>query len=436
MSKKGQPNLGRGNDSQWRLALLERAVELGSVSQACTEFGISRARFYKYRQRFALEGVAGLESRPPIHKSHPQTTPAPIVEKLAELAVEFPFWAGWRLAEKLAEELLDETPDLKIPSAATVCKILKSRGLSRAETLRQYKARWSAAESGQRSQVDWRTLKPLFQLQIDPGRQLASPRPHFRLCQFVVQVIGGVRMPGDTSTFSGAVYLHAVVDTYTSMAWASLQLEKRSEDAFALLRHEVLVFCGECALLPHVIETPHNRIFCAPPPSPQERDYASLLTWLQAQDYGAGVLEFRAIKANMRSARRQAALRRLDDQEGDTAAEREWKARRRDELEQTKQQVAGWRRYEKCIEDLGAAHRRVTERGAAFSDFAQRFLDTLSCEFLARQKYNEGNLSFEQLRLDLSEWLEFYNQGRPSEGYPNFGQPPAQRLAEFLEQRG
>ena len=37
----------------FRLQLFRRAKELGNVSQACEEFGISRSFYYQLRQRFA-----------------------------------------------------------------------------------------------------------------------------------------------------------------------------------------------------------------------------------------------------------------------------------------------------------------------------------------------------------------------------------------------
>jgi len=46
-----------------RLAVLQRAAALGNVSQACREFGISRALFYRWRTRFTRYGRDGLRPR-------------------------------------------------------------------------------------------------------------------------------------------------------------------------------------------------------------------------------------------------------------------------------------------------------------------------------------------------------------------------------------
>ncbi|TMI78712.1 MAG: helix-turn-helix domain-containing protein, partial [Bacillati bacterium ANGP1] len=47
-----------------RLAILQRAALLGSVTQACREAGISRTLFYRWRQRYLRYGAEGLRPRP------------------------------------------------------------------------------------------------------------------------------------------------------------------------------------------------------------------------------------------------------------------------------------------------------------------------------------------------------------------------------------
>jgi len=63
-----------------RLSVLELAQALGNVSEACRQRGVTRSQFYEYKKRFAAVGLAGLKDLPPIHHSHPDTTPHPGVE--------------------------------------------------------------------------------------------------------------------------------------------------------------------------------------------------------------------------------------------------------------------------------------------------------------------------------------------------------------------
>jgi len=58
-----------------KMSLLELAETLGNVTKACKMKGVSRTQFYEYKRRFQTRGLEGLRDLPPIHKSHPMTTP-------------------------------------------------------------------------------------------------------------------------------------------------------------------------------------------------------------------------------------------------------------------------------------------------------------------------------------------------------------------------
>ena len=47
----------------FRLRVLQRAEELGNVSAACREAGISRTLYYRWKKRFLLYGADGLHPR-------------------------------------------------------------------------------------------------------------------------------------------------------------------------------------------------------------------------------------------------------------------------------------------------------------------------------------------------------------------------------------
>ena len=48
----------------WRLKVLQHAADAGNVARVCRRFGISRKSFYKWKQRHAEYGDAGLCDRP------------------------------------------------------------------------------------------------------------------------------------------------------------------------------------------------------------------------------------------------------------------------------------------------------------------------------------------------------------------------------------
>jgi transposase InsO family protein len=107
-----------------------------NVSAICTELGISRQSYYKYRRRFAAEGLSGLQERPRRPESSPSRTPAmvedAIVRARKELAEE-----GWdngavsiyyrlRADQATVEE---DGLQLAVPSARTVHRVLVRQGL-------------------------------------------------------------------------------------------------------------------------------------------------------------------------------------------------------------------------------------------------------------------------------------------------------------------
>ena len=108
-----------------------------NVSAVCAELGISRQSYYKYRRRFAAEGLAGLQERSRRPRFSPSRTPAvvedAIVRARKELAEE-----GWdngavsiyyRLLADQAGCTVEEGPPLAVPSARTVHRVLVRLGL-------------------------------------------------------------------------------------------------------------------------------------------------------------------------------------------------------------------------------------------------------------------------------------------------------------------
>ncbi|MCX6100546.1 MAG: helix-turn-helix domain-containing protein [Candidatus Bipolaricaulota bacterium] len=68
----------------FRLHILRRAEELGNVSAACREAGISRTMFYRWKQRFALYGSDGLHC--PVSQWCLQLAASAVAEHLPPLA--------------------------------------------------------------------------------------------------------------------------------------------------------------------------------------------------------------------------------------------------------------------------------------------------------------------------------------------------------------
>ena len=73
-----------------RLSVLELVKELGNVGDACRQRGLDRTSLYEWPRRIQTQGFDGLKDLPPIHKSLPQTTPEPVVQRIKDLALSHP----------------------------------------------------------------------------------------------------------------------------------------------------------------------------------------------------------------------------------------------------------------------------------------------------------------------------------------------------------
>jgi hypothetical protein len=205
-----------------RLSVLRLAEKLGNAAEACRKRGMDRTSFYEWKRRFQTQGFEGLKDLPPIHKSHPQTTAPEVVERIKALALEHPAHGCNRIEAMLALEG-------KRVSAITVQKILNDHGLgSRYD-------RWLALEEANAgTAIEITGEQAAFIEKLNPcfkERHVESACPGELLCAdtFFVGNLKGI----------GKVYLHAVVDSYSSYAFGFLHVSKQPEAAVAVLHNDV-----------------------------------------------------------------------------------------------------------------------------------------------------------------------------------------------------
>ncbi len=236
-----------------RLSVLELAEALGNVSKACRERGMSRTQFYEYKRRFQTHGFEGLKDLPPIHKSHPQTTPKEVVDKLLEMSLNHPTWGCARLSDMLKLQGTYVSPP-------TIQNILNKHGMgSRYERLlkREEKVLQTPVELTAEQAALIEKANPCFS-----ERHVESSRPGELLAQdtFFVETLKGV----------GKVYLQAVVDTYGSYAFGFLHTGKLPECAVAILHNDVLPFYRKHGLTVFAVLTDNGREFCGRDTHPYE----------------------------------------------------------------------------------------------------------------------------------------------------------------------
>ena len=204
---------------------------------------MTRTQFSEDKRRFQTHGLQGLKDLPPVHKTHPQTTPQPVVDRILALSLEHPAWGCCRLSAMLKLEGTSV-------SSPTIQTILAKHGMAtRYERL--LKLEEQAAGEGITLTAEQVALieraNPAF-----AERRVESGRPGELLCQdlFYVGHLQGV----------GKVYLDAVVDTYGSYAFGFLHAGKLPEAAAAVVHNDVLPFDGDRQLGVAAILTDNGRV--------------------------------------------------------------------------------------------------------------------------------------------------------------------------------
>jgi len=251
--RKSRPRDAATKVAEHRLSVLELARELGNVAEACRRRGMDRTSFYEWKRRFQTHGFEGLKDLPPIHKSHPQTTPPETVEKIKALALEHPSWGCNRLEALLRLEGIGV-------SSVTIQKILNDADLGT-----RYD-RWLALEA--------KTAEKAIELTAEQAAFLEKMNPCFRE-RHVESGAPGELLSADTffvGTLKGVgkVYLHAVVDTYGSYAFGFLHVSKQPEAAVAVLHNDVLPFYRKLGLPVGAVLTDNGREFCGTEKHPYE----------------------------------------------------------------------------------------------------------------------------------------------------------------------
>jgi transposase InsO family protein len=211
--------------AQKRLDVLRLAERLGNAAEACRRSGVDRTSFYQWKRRYVREGLAGLRNRSPVHKSHPHSTPADIARRILDLALAHPAHGCDRIARTLVRRNIEVSP-------VTIQKILHKAGLGTMETRgAALEARYAAGNK---------------KLTADQTEFLEKFNPCFRARGSEISRPGQVLSQGTffLGRFEGLgpIYVHAVVDGFSSYAFGVLATTTRVEPTLASLRDQALPF--------------------------------------------------------------------------------------------------------------------------------------------------------------------------------------------------
>lgn len=237
-----------------RLSVLELAQRLNNVSEACRQRGISRTIYYEYKRRFEEQGLEGLKDLPPIPKSHPFSTPPDVVGRIIELSLLHPARGCNFLSDQLRHEGI-------LVSYPTVQNILTKHGL-RTRYDRWLKLEQQAAEehlTPTKDQAEF--LEKQNPCWRERSSHVESQQPGALLCQDTASL---GRWVGER------LWLHAVVDSYSSYAFALVYTDKQPAAAAAVVHNDVLPFYQQHNLTVTTILTDNGTEFCGTPEHPYE----------------------------------------------------------------------------------------------------------------------------------------------------------------------
>jgi len=236
-----------------RLSVLELAAALGNVAEACRHRGIARSQFYEYKRRFQTHGIEGLKDLPPIHHSHPMTTPDEHVTRLIELSLQNPMWGCTRLSNQLKLEGISV-------SAPTVQSILIKKGMGK-----RYERLLKLEEKAHTEKIELTGAQVQAIEKYNPcfkERRIESSMPGELLSQdtFLVGTLKRV----------GKVYFQVVVDTYGSYAFGYLHTGKIPEHSAAILHNDVLPQYKAWSIEVKTVLTDNGREYCGKDTNPYE----------------------------------------------------------------------------------------------------------------------------------------------------------------------
>ena len=110
-----------------KIAIRSRGSNPGGChGRRLSAIGVSRKTGYKWLDRYAQQGVAGLADQSKAPKRQAQAFPAEIEREILALRARYPTWGE----DKLKARLERTNPDINWPAHSTIGALLKRHGLT------------------------------------------------------------------------------------------------------------------------------------------------------------------------------------------------------------------------------------------------------------------------------------------------------------------
>lgn len=205
-----------------RLEILLFAEKVGNVSEVCNAYSISRSTFYKWQKRHEIDSSCGLENKKKNY-AHPSKIPHEIALRVITLSLDNPLWGCSRISPALKLEGISI-------SSPTVQRVLieeklgtVSERLFRVEEMYLKEGLKLAPKDIDLIKRNDLCFKEIGRVGSYPGEVLVQDTfPIFKL------------FPN--------LYLHVIIDTYSSYAFAYTWPDKATDLIINVLNTNVLKF--------------------------------------------------------------------------------------------------------------------------------------------------------------------------------------------------
>lgn len=160
---------------------LAAAVTGGEINVAafCREHGVSRDTFYRWRNRYRDEGLAGLEPRSSTPKTSPGRTSTEVEDVVVALRKEL-YDAGLDAGASTIQWHLGRRGMRAVPSVATIWRILVRRGFVTPEPRKRPTSSWRRFEAAAPNEL-WQTDATKWVIAIGQVEILSFLDDHSRL---------------------------------------------------------------------------------------------------------------------------------------------------------------------------------------------------------------------------------------------------------------